>query len=384
MNTNVDTSELRAKRRVKRTPQAIALRRESSAFVVGALALALSHASPAGASTLDLFASGEARSLIGGGPELAVDYAQQDAASIRGFELGPPDGTKVETFRSSPVFRGGRPFPPGSRPPLISAAAQDDGTYGAGVSAGFINRPGDLSAQAELTYTYINDGSFAEIYEQELNIPIQSVALSGFPGYPGLPASSGDLRAYSEITIRAQTGDRFGNPTGTLATDTYWVELKKVNNPAVWSTEFTLSPSVARALTDLGFEYESGSYFNDLPLGSSYVSTVSIPAYAVRFKSKPVQPGETLTVELQANALVEVGPYGGEQGGEAFAGDPFNLMQSSGPSVNLNFFGNDGGGVTPSPVPLPASAMLLLGALVLLGAVRRPRVTRLAGGLGMT
>ncbi len=344
----------------------------SAVHVLAASALALTLAAPAAASTLDLYAKGEARTLIRlGPPTYNQDYIEERATSIDGFDLGPPDGTRVETFRSG-AFTGGTPFPPGTRNPLVSAVAQDDGLYGAGVSSGSIGRPGDLTATAELTYTYINEGSLAEYYQPELDIPIMSVGLSGYAGH-----TVTDLRAQSDIYVEARTLDRDKVPTEVRATALYSLNLRTVGHPSLWITDYEYSPALERALESLGLRLEQHSYFNDIGVNSTWVTTLSAPAFSVRFAPTLLQPGEMLEVFLNASAIVDVGIYDGEQGGEAFAGDPFHLVRSPGPVLTLNY---DNGGVTPSPVPLPASGLLLLGGVALMGGLSRRGGSLRTGG----
>lgn len=326
---------------------------------MGATALALSGGAPVAASTLNLFAAGEEVVIIGGQAS-QTEYADEDSRTIKDFDLKPPSGEKVGVLR----LIEDKPFPPGNRDPLISAAAEDNGSYGAGVSSGDVY-PGFLRAEAALEYTYRNDGSLAEIYEHEFDIPIQSVGLSGFA------SSQGDLQAYSRIQILASTLDSNDVVTG-LAVYAYAIELRKIANPSVWTTELNLSQGLVDALDTLDLESDYENFYNVLPVGSSWVTRVSIPAYSLVLKSNPVQPGESLVLNLLASTDVEVGPFGGEQGGEAFAGDPLKLMRSAGPTLFIDLFGN-GDPVLPVPpgnpaaVPLPASVLLLIGGLALLG-----------------
>ncbi len=270
-------------------------------------ALALSLGAPASGSTLDMFASGDEVGMIGGTSQ--TEFHDEDTTFIDGLNPDSPGGEKVGILR----LINGAPFPPGIRDPLISAAAQEDGTYGAGVSAGYLD-PGHLSAEAALTYTYRNDGRNAEVYEHKFDIPVQSVGLSGYP------SAHEDLRAYSKIQILATAFDRNGVVTsGDHAIPSYSIELRKVPNPLNWTTEFFLSPDLVDALDAFGLEAEQEKYHNILPVGSTWVSTFSVPAYSVRLTSSPIQPGGSLLLELVASAEVNVGLYGGEQGGEAFA-----------------------------------------------------------------
>ncbi len=334
----------------------------SLAYTLATSALALSLGTPVAASTLDLFATGE-EVIIVGQRVTETQYHDEDEKHVDDFDLGSPSGETAEILHTADYFTLGTPFPPGLRAPLVSAAAQDDGTYGAGVSAGYVD-PGFLHAEAALTYTYQNDGSSAEVYTPEFDIPVQSVGLSGYP------SSHEDLQATSRIQILASTLDSSGVTTGTSVL-AYSIGLRKVANPFNWTTEFNLNQGLLDTMDTLGLEPVFEKYYNKLPVGSSWVSKLSIPAYSVQLTSSPVQPGESLVLYLSASADVDVGQFGEEQGGEAFAGDPFNLMRSSGPTLFIDLSGN----VTPDPstLPLPASALLFIGGLALLGSFRQRR-----------